>query len=130
MFGVAGTCLDDFLLKFNSSLSQWQHGLLYLSCVNTLYKYGLPVKLAKNEWPSTRCEFVGVLIDTIRGTVAVSSSRCGKLRARADALLTEVDISGATARGMLASFIGKVQWTCPAVLAGQAHLVGLYRART
>eukprot|EP00873_Tetraselmis_striata_P039280 jgi/Tetstr1/459544/TSEL_004909.t1 len=128
-FGVAGTYLDDFLLKFNSSLSLWQHGLMYLSCVNTLNKYGLPVKLAKNEWPSTRCEFVGVLIDTVRGTVAVSAARGGKLRARADALLTEVDVTGTTARGALASFIGKVQWTCPVVLPGQAHLVGLYRAR-
>eukprot|EP00873_Tetraselmis_striata_P009219 jgi/Tetstr1/429483/TSEL_019390.t1 len=128
-FGVAGTYLDDFLLKFNSSLSLWQQGLMYLSCVNTLHKYGLPVKLAKNEWPSTRCEFVGVLIDTVRGTVAVSAARCGKLRARADALLTEVDVTGTTARGALASFVGKVQWTCPVVLPGQAHLVGLYRAR-
>eukprot|EP00873_Tetraselmis_striata_P004519 jgi/Tetstr1/424783/TSEL_001480.t1 len=128
-FGVAGTYLDDFLLKFNSSLSLWQQGLMYLSCVNTRHKYGLPVKLAKNEWPSTRCEFVGVLIDTVRGTVAVSAARCGKLRARADALLTEVDVAGTTARGALASFIGKVQWTCPVVLPGQAHLVGLYRAR-
>eukprot|EP00873_Tetraselmis_striata_P015376 jgi/Tetstr1/435640/TSEL_024540.t1 len=67
--------------------------LIYLSCVNTLHKYNLPIKLAKNECPSTRCEFVGVLIDTVQGTVAVSTARCNKLRVCADALLTEVDIT-------------------------------------
>lgn len=77
---------------------------MYL-CISTLHKYGLPVKLAKNEWAFTRCEFVGVLIDTVRGTVAVYVARCEKLRARADDLLAEIDISGTTAaRGTLASF--------------------------
>eukprot|EP00873_Tetraselmis_striata_P006494 jgi/Tetstr1/426758/TSEL_001695.t1 len=74
-FDVASIYFDYFLLKFNSSSSSWHHDLTPLSCVNTLHKYGLPVKLAKNEWPSTRCEFVGV-IDTVRGTVAVSAARC------------------------------------------------------
>eukprot|EP00873_Tetraselmis_striata_P026534 jgi/Tetstr1/446798/TSEL_034279.t1 len=70
----------------------------------TLHKYGLPVKLAKNEWAFTRCEFVGDLIDTVRGTVAVYVARCEKLRGRADDLLAEIDISGTTAaRGTLAS---------------------------
>eukprot|EP00873_Tetraselmis_striata_P027359 jgi/Tetstr1/447623/TSEL_034984.t1 len=64
-----------------------------LLCANTLHKYGLPAKLAKNEcWPSTRCEFVGVLIDTVWGAVAVSAARCDKLRVRANDLMTEVCI--------------------------------------
>eukprot|EP00873_Tetraselmis_striata_P023598 jgi/Tetstr1/443862/TSEL_031816.t1 len=85
--------------------------------------------MAKDEWPSTRCEFAGVLIDMVRGTVAVSTTRCGKLRARAGDLMADVDISGTAARGTLASFIGKAQWMCPVVLPGQAHMVSLYRAR-
>eukprot|EP00873_Tetraselmis_striata_P038018 jgi/Tetstr1/458282/TSEL_044768.t1 len=66
----------------------------------TLPQYGLRVKVAKNEWPSTRYEVVGVLIDTVvRRTVAVSAARCDKLRVRADNLLTKIDISaGASCR--------------------------------
>eukprot|EP00873_Tetraselmis_striata_P014756 jgi/Tetstr1/435020/TSEL_023991.t1 len=64
-FYVNDTYLDDFLLKFDSSLSRWQHDFMHLSCINTLHKHGLSIKHAKSEWPSTRCEFVGVLIDTV-----------------------------------------------------------------
>eukprot|EP00873_Tetraselmis_striata_P000161 jgi/Tetstr1/420425/TSEL_011540.t1 len=78
-FYVKGTYLDDFFLKFDRSMSPWQHDLMYLSCINTLHKHGLSIKRAKSEWPSTRCEFVCVLIDTVRGTIAVSAARCDKV---------------------------------------------------
>eukprot|EP00873_Tetraselmis_striata_P023464 jgi/Tetstr1/443728/TSEL_003258.t1 len=86
---TAGTLLPTDQVSLYKQLQDF----MYL-CISTLHKYGLPVKLAKNEWAFTRCEFVGVLIDTVRGTVAVYVARCEKLRARADDLLAEIDISG------------------------------------
>eukprot|EP00873_Tetraselmis_striata_P002041 jgi/Tetstr1/422305/TSEL_013149.t1 len=95
-------------MDFTTAFLNAKQDFMYL-CISTLHKYGLPVKLAKNEWAFTRCEFVGVLIDTVRGTVAVYVARCEKLRARADDLLAEIDIS--------------------ADAPGEAHLINLYRAR-
>lgn len=124
-----GAYLDDFLLRFHSTLTLWQQYLAYFSIVRTLQLYGFPVKAVKCEWPATQCEYVGVSINTLQGTLIVTPARCAKLLAVVQHALPLATATGQLTRGVLASCVGKLQWCCVVLPECQAYLMGLYKAR-
>lgn len=128
-FSMPATYLDDFLGQLSPELTKWQQYLMFQSCLHVLADYGFPVKQSKNVWPTTRCEYTGVLIDTVRGTISLSAERCAKWAAAVEPVLEQATRDGSAPRGDLASVIGKLQWVCVVLPTGQARLPQLYVAR-
>lgn len=126
---IPGKYLDDFLGQLSPVLTEWQQHLMFQSCLWVLEDYGFPVKHAKNIWPGTRCEYTGIMIDTVRGTISLQAERCAKWAAAVQPSLDKAAADGAVPRGELASAIGKLQWACEVLPPGQARLSQLYVAR-
>eukprot|EP00873_Tetraselmis_striata_P037751 jgi/Tetstr1/458015/TSEL_044524.t1 len=104
--------------------------MMFYSVLLVLEDYGFPVKNVKTEWPNTRMEYTGVLIDSARGEVSVTASRAAKWAAAVQPVYTGALAEGRTVpRGRLASVIGKLQWCCAVLPRGQAYLMELYAAR-
>ena len=92
--------------------------------------YWMLVKHVKNEWPATSCECTGLILDTAAGELRLSGERQGKLRSLLELYIHLGSQGGSVPRLELASVIGKLQFCCLAVLAGQAHMrAPMYVAR-
>lgn len=126
---IIGKYLDDFLGQLSPELSEWQQCLMFQSCLWVLEDYGFPVKQSKNIWPGSRCDYTGVMIDTVRGTISLTAERCAKWAAALEPVLEKAETQGAVPRGELASVIGKLQWVCEVLPSGQARLSQAYVAR-
>jgi hypothetical protein len=124
-----GGFLDDFLTGHAAHLTEWQATLQFTSVLLRLAYYGIPVKWSKNEWPAHAQDYTGLRIDTVTGTLGISTHRGTKLHTAVLALHAAGVAGTPIPRLHLASDIGKLQFACYAITEGQAHLVELYLAR-
>ena len=124
-----GGYLDDFGVGHHPVLSAWQQRLQYWSVLCVLGDLGIPVKHSKNAWPSEVCEWTGLQLDTVRGVMTLSASRCAKLLARIEAFLRADAVGDSPLRLEWASLVGKLQFCCNVIMLGQARLRELYVAR-
>ena len=127
-FHCAAAYLDDFALVHPAWLTKSQADEQYASVLQVMQSLGRDlVKVEKCEWPETRCEFLGITLDSVAQLATVSAERADKLR---DLIaVTLEDLPGIMTRKSLASVVGKVQFVAPYIQDGQALLAPLYAAR-
>jgi hypothetical protein len=127
-FRCAAAYLDDFALVHPAWLTKEQADEQYASVLQVMQSLGRDlVKVEKCEWPSERCEFLGITLDSVAQLATVSAERAEKLRDLID--LTLADLPGVVTRKRLASVIGKLQFVAPYIQDGQALLAPLYASR-
>ena len=89
------------------------------------------VKVEKCDWPETRCEFLGITLDSQLQLATVSQKRADKLRLNIESFLLDVALSngGAISRRSVASITGRLHLVEPSIKRGQLLLTQLYKAR-
>jgi len=97
------------------------------SVLRVLKDIGIEEKVSKRNYPDTKLELLGFVVDTVAQTVSITEARRDKLGKLIAAELSN-DASDADRRD-LASLVGQLQWVAQIIPGGQLHLRRAYRAR-
>ena len=109
--------VDDFLIISDTE----EEGKRQLAkALKVIVDLGLATN-DKVEGPSQQLEYLGLLIDTVKGEVTITKVRCARLR-RA---IAEVLKEGRATRSALHTLQGKLGWCGMAVRGGRAYMAGL-----
>ncbi len=107
--------LDDFLCVADSyeECVEVQHVLISL-----LIKLGFQISWKKVVGPCQRVEFLGIVIDSVQGTLSLSDEKVVKLKYK----LNQFDNKVRATKRQLQSLAGSLNWACQAVQGGRFFL--------
>ena len=86
-------------------------------------EFGLPVARAKTVEATQRMEFLGMLFDSLAGTISISTERSEALVDEIGAILRERSSS----RSALASCVGRLSWLAQVMIGARGRVAPLYR---
>jgi len=116
--------LDDFVVLGRPDTEQCAQSLHTLKSVcNDL---GVPLASEKQAGPSTKLEFLGIIIDTVRQELQLPEDKLARLRVLTDRLKSR----DSCFKRELESFLGVLNHACSVIPAGRAFLrqvIGLVR---
>jgi len=125
-FCCTGAYLDDFHLHHSIDASPEDARQQFRSVLLLLDSLGLVYKPSKSIWPTTECEYVGFVIDSVRRTVGITETRAASLRQEISDFLEQHPAGQQVSRRGLARLTGKLQWVARVVAGGQHMLRGSY----
>mmetsp|Transcript_18272 Transcript_18272/g.36950 ORF Transcript_18272/g.36950 Transcript_18272/m.36950 type:complete len:477 (-) Transcript_18272:6701-8131(-) len=95
---------------------------LVLVCALIFQLVGVDEKLSKREGPAQRLCLLGFLFSTLTHKLHVPEDKAREICATLDSMLARVDRRQSVAFQELSSLIGKLTWSCSAVILGGAYL--------
>jgi hypothetical protein len=122
-FSCEGAYLDDFHLHHSPGLSVSESTEQYESVLRLLEHLGITYKPSKCIWPTTECEYLGFVVDSVARTVGITAERAAALRAAIFVFCAQVrGGERLVQRRELARIIGRLQWTVTVLPHGQRFL--------
>lgn len=114
-FSATIVYLDDFLV---SARSREECDLAYTTLLSLLRSLGFQIAWNKVVDPCQRLIFLGITIDTVRGTVSIDSDRVAKL----DRALSLFISRKRASRRQLEQLAGKLNWAAYVIPWGRTHI--------
>ncbi len=108
--------LDDFLTLGPAQLDVCEANLRLL--VESCTTLGVPLKMEKVEGPATSMVFLGIELDTVKGTMSVPQEKLGRYRRE----LEEWKDRKAARKREVLSLIGKLSHVCKVIKPGRIFL--------
>ena len=107
--------LDDFLIV-EDSYERCREAQLVL--ISLLIRLGFQISWKKVVSPSTQVEFLGVMVDSVKGTASLSKVKLAKLYEK----LCSFSGKKRASRKQLQSLAGSLNWACQVVQGGRYFL--------
>ena len=115
--------MDDYLVRGSSA---FECELKMRVLLRFFRRLNIPVKTAKTIWPSRRVDFLGIMIDTVQGTLELTPVKLQSLRALVDTALVHYSAGTPVSGTFWHALTGKLSFAGCVVRAGRTYIRRLW----